>query len=174
MFQGIQIAPNGRTNLDFSLVQQEDSQHVAGYIVYAKVLNKCLVLKFKKKVPLLEENTVITVDVLNEKEQSVPFTIKDLLHQNGLIFVVPSSLYEHADDGEIIYNEVIAQDVGNVFLQMDYEESGLTDEELSLIPDITDADEPSPAIDLPCSPYPMDQGFYLVLTLKVRKSMIVT
>ena len=42
---------------------------------------------------------------------------------------------------------------------MDYEESGLTDEELSLIPDITDADEPSPAIDLP---YPMDQGFYLV------------
>ena len=117
--------------------QQEDSHLFPGDIVLSRVLNKSFILMVTKKLVLLNEDSVIEVKILNDTFDGV-FTIRNLFHQHGLIFVVPSTLYEAADDFEDMhFSEVISQSLESALLEMESEDGLLSEEDISLIPDIT-------------------------------------
>ena len=64
---------------------------------------------------MLNEDSVVDVDIVKDPSFDGLFTIKDLFHHQGLIFIVPFSLYEILG-GCIIYNNVIAESVEDVHL----------------------------------------------------------
>ena len=93
-----------------------------------------LVSKVKKITALVDENDVVDVDVLNENSFDGFFIIKDLFHQYGRIFVVPSSLYQMTDRNDIIYNDVMSDAVEDALLQMESAYFPLSEEDISLVP----------------------------------------
>ena len=118
---------------------EEDSYLLTGDMVFSRVLNKNLALLIKKKVALTDENCVVDVMVINDASLTEKLTIKvqDLFHQHGQIFVVPSTLFELADCFEdVVFNEIIAEDVNNVLSSMGSTNVTMSDEEWSIIPDV--------------------------------------
>ena len=116
---------------------QEDSYILSGDMVFARALNKNFVLLVKKKFALLDENTILDVDVINDKSFSGIFTIKDLFHKSGQIFVVPYTLFEAADNFEdVIFDEVVEEEVESVLIEMGSSSPSFSDEEWSIIPDV--------------------------------------
>lgn len=89
-------------------------------MVFSKVLSKKLALKINNKVALKDESAIVPADVLNDESFTGLFQIKDLFCLDGMIFVVPSSLYEPAENfDDIIFNEAISHSVEDAFLKMD-------------------------------------------------------
>lgn len=115
--------------------QQEDAHLFLGDLFFSKVLDRKLALKVTKKIALEDEEVVVPAEVLNDNTFTGVFRVKDLFCSNGMIFVVPSSLYELPEDSNTTFNEVISHHVEEVFFEMDRDEFTLTDEEWSLIPD---------------------------------------
>lgn len=115
----------------------EDSYILSGDMVFARALNINFVLIVKKKVALLNEDSIVEVDVLNDKSFSGRFTIKDLYRQRGQIFVVPSTLFEAADNFEDVdFSEVVEEEVENILIEMGSSNVTLSDEDWSIIPDV--------------------------------------
>ena len=148
--------------------QQENSYLFPGDIVFAKAFNKTFLLKVKRKVQLLNEDSVVDVDIVKDPSFDGLFTIKDLFYHQGLIFIVPSSLYEISDNC-IIYNNVIAQSVKDVLIDMG-ERSVLTDEELALVSSINQNQNVEPAFTEEAGTFRIEikEGFFYLVKLESK------